>query len=80
MNIWQNELLVDCHRQDVVQDMQQIHLENYALKSRVYHPGVFERTMFRFANWMISAGKRLRARYEVPTFDGGNSPAAVHTN
>ena len=80
MNIWQNELLVDYHRQDIVQDMEQIRLEKIALKSRVYHPGLFERTMFHLANWMISTGKRLRERYEVPALDCCNPPAALHTS
>jgi hypothetical protein len=77
MNIWQNELLVDYHRQDIVQGMEQIRLEKIALKSRVYHPGLFERTMFKFANWMISTGKQLRTRYEVPALDCSHTPPAT---
>jgi hypothetical protein len=41
-------------------------LQKIASRARVYHPGIFERTMFHFANWMISAGKQLRKRYEIP--------------
>jgi hypothetical protein len=39
------------------------------VSSRVYRPRFFNRTMFSFANWMISTGKQLRKRYEVPSVD-----------
>jgi len=31
--------------------------------------------MFRFANWMIAAGKQLRERYEVPSVDCSQTPS-----
>jgi hypothetical protein len=69
MNNWTQEFMAEYHRQDILKEAEQIRLENFAVKSRVYRPGPFERTMFRFANWMISTGKQLRKRYEVPCAD-----------
>ncbi len=66
MNNWQNEFMAEYRRQEIMQEMEHIRLEEQALRSRVYRPRLFERTMFNFANWMISTGKHLRKRYEVP--------------
>ena len=67
MNNWPNEFLAECHRQRIREEVRQIRLERLVLKShRIYRPRFFERTMFRFGNWMISTGQRLRQRYEVP--------------
>ena len=63
MNNWHNEFMAEYHRQDMLEEAEQIRLEQIALKSRVYHPRFFERSMYRFANWMISTGKQLRKRY-----------------
>lgn len=67
MNNWQIEFIAEYHRQEILEQVEQIHLERVALRSRVYRPRLFERTMFRFANWMVSTGKQLQKRYEVPT-------------
>ncbi len=67
MNNWHDEFMSEYHRQEILKEVEHIRLEKVALQSRVYRPRVFERTMFRFANWMISTGKELRKRYEVPT-------------
>jgi hypothetical protein len=76
MHTWHDEFMAEFHRQDIVKEIEQIRLERLALKSRVYRPRLFERTMFSFANWMISTGKQLRKRYtrsspvgEVPCVD-----------
>ena len=69
MNNWTQEFMAEYHRQDILKEAEQIRLENFAIRSRVYRPGLFERTMFRFANWMIFTGKNLRKRYEVPCVD-----------
>jgi hypothetical protein len=66
MNNWQNEYMAEYERQRIWEEVKQIRLEKLALQSRAYRPGMFERTMFNFANWMISTGKHLRKRYEVP--------------
>jgi hypothetical protein len=74
MNNWNNEFMAEYHRQAILQEAEQIRLEGSGVKSRVYRPRFFERTMFNFANWMISTGKQLRKRYEVPTVDCGKAP------
>ena len=74
MNNWQNEFMPDYHRQRIYDEVEQIRLERLAIQSSVYRPRFFERTMFRFANWMISTGKQLRKRYEIPAVQCNNSP------
>lgn len=72
MDNWHNELMAEYHRhqrQRMLEAVEQIRLERLALKSRVYRPGLFARTMYNFANWMISTGKQLRKRYQVPAVD-----------
>jgi hypothetical protein len=69
MNNWTQEFMAEYHRQDILKEAEHIRLENFAVRSQVYRPGPFERTMFKFANWMISTGKQLRKRYEVPCVD-----------
>ena len=69
MHNWHNEFMAEYHRQDILKEAEHIRLERIALKSRVYRPRLFERTMYNFANWMISTGKQLRKRYEVPCVD-----------
>ena len=73
MNNWNNEYMAEYHRQEILDQVEQIRLEKLAVKSHVYRPGLFERSMFNFANWMISTGKQLRKRYEIPTVDCGKS-------
>jgi hypothetical protein len=73
MNHWNDEFMAEYHRQEILNEVEQIRLEKLAVKFRVYRPGLFERTMFNFANWMISTGKQLRKRYEIPTVDCSNS-------
>jgi len=73
MNNWQHEFIGEYHRQRIAEEVEQIRLERLALKSRVYRPRFFERTMFNFANWMISTGKQLRKRYEVPAVNCSHS-------
>jgi hypothetical protein len=75
MNYFQDEYTAEYNRQRILDEVKQIHLEKLALKSRVYHPGLFERTMFNFANWMIATGRQLRKRYEIPTADCSQSPS-----
>ena len=72
MNDWQNEF--EYRRRRIVEEIEQLRLERLALKSRVYRPRFFERTMFNFANWMISTGKQLRKRYEVSAANSNNPP------
>ena len=84
MHNWQNEFMAEYHRQDILQEAEQIQLERIVMKSRVDRPRLFERTMFKFANWMISTGKTLRKRYtrsspvdEIPVVDGSQEPTGT---
>lgn len=74
MNHWHDEYMAEYRRQNIIKEVEQIRLEELALKSRAYRPGLLTRTMFNFANWMIATGKQLRKRYEVPTVNCNNSP------
>jgi len=69
MNNWNNEYMAEYHRQEILDQVEQIRLEKLTVTSRVYRPRLFERTMFNFANWMISTGKQIRKRYEIPAAD-----------
>ena len=73
MNNWTNEYMAEYHRQEILDEVEQIRLEKLAVNARVYRPGVFERAMYNFANWMISTGKQLRTRYEVPAVNCSGS-------
>ncbi len=74
MNTWNYEKTAEYNREQILAEVKQIRMEQTTLQSRVYRPGLFERTMFNFANWMIAAGKQLRKRYEVPTVNCAKSP------
>jgi len=76
MNHWHDEFMAEYHRQEILNQVENIRLEKIALKSRVYRPGLFERTMFNFGNWMIATGKQLRKRYEIPAVECSNSPTS----
>jgi hypothetical protein len=75
MNYFQDEQTAKYNRQRISDELKQIRLEQFVLKSKVYKPGRFGRMMFNFANWMISTGKQLRKRYEVPAANCNHSPS-----
>lgn len=66
MYTWDPELTAEYNRQRTAEEFEQLRLERLAMKSSIYRPRFFARTMYRFANWMISTGKDLRKRYEIP--------------
>ncbi len=78
MNNWHNEFLAEYDRQRILDAAEEIRLERAASEYRVYRPGLFERTMFRIANWMISTGSQLRKRYEVPAVPCSNCPTGSY--
>ena len=80
MNNWHNEFMAEYHRQDILEEVEQIRLERLVLQSRANCPNLFERTLFTFANWIISRGKQLRKRYEAPTVNCSNSPTGSFAN
>jgi len=75
MNHFQDELTAEYNQQRISEELKQIRLEQFALKSYSYKPRRFERTMFNFANWMITTGKQLRKRYEVPATHCNHAPS-----
>lgn len=67
MNHWQYEQykqIDEFYRQRV---MAELRAHKLVWQYRIYHPGSFERTMLKLANWMISKGKQIRRRYEIPS-------------
>ncbi len=77
MNFYQDELTAEYNRQRIVDEFEQIKLDKLARKSRPQRPGIFERSMFNFANWMISTGKQLRRKYEMPSVNCNKTPAGT---
>ena len=67
MNYYQDELTAQYNRQRIQEDFDQIRLEQNILKARVRRPGIFKRIMHSLSTWMISAGRELHERYELPT-------------
>jgi hypothetical protein len=78
MNHWHDEYNAEYQRQLIVAEMEQIRLENAAFRGRVYRPRFFARTMYNFANWMISTGKTLRKHYEIPAVHCSNTESFAH--
>ena len=74
MNYFLDEKTAEYNRQRILDEVKQIRLEKLALDSQIYRPGPFERTMFGLANWMISTGKHLRQRYEIPQVNCSHTP------
>ena len=46
--------------------LEQAFTERMLRESRSVHPGRFERSMIRLADWLITMGERVRRRYESP--------------
>ena len=67
MNYYQDELTAKYNRLKVRDEFKQDRLEQLATQSRLYRPGLFTKTMHSFSIWMISKGKELHNRYEIPT-------------
>ncbi len=78
MNNWQTEILAEAHRQQLLEESEQVRMEQQALSIRPYRSTLYSRTMFNFANWMISAGKELRKRYEVPAVTCNHKESFAH--
>ena len=74
MNTFLDEQTAEYNRQRILDEVKQIQLERLALSSQIYRPGIFERTMFELANWMIATGKDLRRRYEIPQVNCNHTP------
>lgn len=66
MNTRLDELLLEEHRKDIHRDIQQIRLEQQALRTKVFHPSLFTRSMEKIGKWLIARGEILVKRYETP--------------
>ena len=78
MNNWHTEFMAEFDRQHILEEAEEIRFEAMATHFRAGRPGLFERTMFHFANWMISTGSQLRKRYEAPSIHCTNSPTGSY--
>ena len=75
MNYHQDELTAEYNRKRIQTEFEQLRLERLALRSTTSLPGRFTRLMFNLANWMITTGKQLRKRYEIPAANCGPAPS-----
>jgi hypothetical protein len=66
MNAGMEEYLLEEHRKDIQREVQQIYLEQKAMRGRVFQPNVFTRSMENLGKWLISRGETLVKRYEAP--------------
>jgi len=67
MNYHQEELTATYNRERVREVFNQIHLEQNMANLITHRPSLFTMTMHSFAVWMISTGKELNERYEIPS-------------
>jgi hypothetical protein len=67
MNYHQDELTANYNRERVREVFNQIHLEHKMANLSTHRPSLFTMTMHSFAVWMISTGKELNERYEIPS-------------
>jgi hypothetical protein len=61
------ENLAEQHRKDISRELGDLHLQEQALKSRVYHRNWFTHTMQGLGQWLIVRGEILVKRYEIPS-------------
>jgi len=64
MDSWQMERIAAERQAERLYEAAQWRLEQEALHGQPVKPGWFARNMFTFGNWMITAGERIRKRYE----------------
>lgn len=72
MNHWLTEYAAEARRIEILAQLEQIRL---ARQARAPRPALYNRSMLRLADWMISAGRDLRCRYGLRSVDC-NRPAA----
>jgi hypothetical protein len=67
MNPLVEETLAEEQRRNITRELTDIHLQEEALKGRIYQPGMFTYTMQRLGQWLIVRGEKMVKRYEVPS-------------
>ena len=75
MNQWQYEQYKQIDEYSRQRMLNEVGAERLVRQLRIYHPGIFTRTMFRLANWMITKGQGLRRRYEIPAAHHSHDPS-----
>ena len=70
MNFYQDELTAQYNRQRVKEEFDQIRMEQHTTHSN------FKRIMHGVASWMITTGKELHERYEIPTPHHHTTPSS----
>jgi len=78
MNNWHTEYMAEYRRQQILEDVEHIRLENSTRSVHPYRPSLFTRTMYNLANWMIHTGKELRKRYEIPAVNCNKTGSFAH--
>ena len=68
MNNWDHEYMAEYHRQDILEEAEQIRLEKsaYLLKHR---SRLFGRIMIGIGNWMIEKGTHICWQYKIHPVD-----------
>ena len=65
MNHWQYEQYKRINEDDHQRMIEEARIVRLIRASRVDQPSIFEQTMFKLANWMISSGEQLQRRYDI---------------
>jgi hypothetical protein len=61
-----DEILLEERRRQIGHDMNQIRLEEEAMRGRPFQPNAFTRSMETLGKWLITRGESLVKRYESP--------------
>ncbi len=54
------------HRNEIYRMVEQIELEEQAMKGDPFHPSLFTRIAHAAGHWLIESGEKLVHRYETP--------------
>ena len=61
-----DEYVFEERLRDIQRDVQQLRLEQTALRGKVFQPNLFTRSMEALGKWLIARGELLVKRYETP--------------
>ena len=80
MNYLMEEHLLKEHRMNIQREIDQIRLEGYALRGRVFRANWFTRAMQKLGQWLISQGEGLVKRYETPAKKACQQPGRSYAH
>ncbi len=66
MNHFQLERLAEYHRQELIEDMQQIRLEKLAREANQPRANLLRLGLMHLADWLIAAGRQLHQEFDPP--------------